>query len=942
MNVFKDYLGGKGEKNIAFKSGSLGSLKVDSSLPEEIDTTLKSISLPQAKKDNSCVNSFKKKENSALLLDFSRLFPKSIDESRLVKEEGGGEESKGRPLLEIYSQITTLFQMRHLKKTVIQRLSDFTFYIIDLAGKDEEKLEFYQEILGKFFYLISVDISLGEKLVPLSKNFDSSLQIIEREFAASLSLIKEKLECFKERHRKTGIQSFEQAMQTAIPYILAQLLITGVGTINYLLIPSLQKNFLHDIFSKKYAENYFYVLDCLWKSPQLCDQLAHLEAPTTPRAPTSIILKLSLSIQNLAPITNFNVQQMVLATALSALASHWRQRGSGSCFASSLTIGLLSSHLELCLKDFAQLIKSNKLSRTICHTVVDFPFLLTPNSSELHKKLFFTPEAKIVKKISEDSMENSGELFSEEDIEEEIEGKMEEAFIWEAPGIEKVCHFLAIESQEGVEAAIKILCCEKEEEGDSYGGVEATVGELLQQLVLYSKEKYSAENKDATVLFTQAALAYESQTCNLLVKAWESAIAGMTEGLDGGLIKQEIIKAVFKALIQCCREWKLEEGSVQIAYKLKEQLLDYIHLQYDLSMYLPPSTGREGVAGAFVLYDKIDNERIDNPLSFANFIQKALIAVAESLPLSPSQKNSLEKLLHYTKQRNFIINTLCAYCPESILEADPIREYKKMHYAPWVNFSGNLSKVALQVYFEEKSTKEIEKFMPANGLDLLKKIFLLKKKLVDRIEREEIKYIPVSTLGVHAFSLLLSHPSFSLEEKMNFNEWVEQKLLTAGRTVSEALLPLENLEKIIKYVKKYLLTPNKELLLDNYLAKIPQELSVKEWRSILAAFLESNEPCDAFAHRQRVCSLDTAFYRALPLRLKQLLEASAVQFADTNWQYGNFDLHFCFVVNPATGEVEMWEAYDDGSHLQAIDQQQWIVKKTWEFYSPYSCPSPKR
>ena len=79
--------------------------------------------------------------------------------------------------------------------------------------------------------------------------------------------------------------------------------------------------------------------------------------------------------------------------------------------------------------------------------------------------------------------------------------------------------------------------------------------------------------------------------------------------------------------------------------------------------------------------------------------------------------------------------------------------------------------------------------------------------------------------------------------------------------------------------------------------------------------------------------VDTWIYDNLPEFQKNYLVQSAISFADTNWIHRSSDIYFCFVVNPGTGELAMWESLDRGKTLKPLDQKPWLSNRTWEFFN---------
>ena len=59
-----------------------------------------------------------------------------------------------------------------------------------------------------------------------------------------------------------------------------------------------------------------------------------------------------------------------------------------------------------------------------------------------------------------------------------------------------------------------------------------------------------------------------------------------------------------------------------------------------------------------------------------------------------------------------------------------------------------------------------------------------------------------------------------------------------------------------------------------------------------------------------------------------LREPAGAIFADSNWGDAEHRVKYAMVVNPVSGEVEMWQMNEDGSGARRMDEDEW-VKKTW-------------
>jgi hypothetical protein len=823
---------------------------------------------------------------------------------------------ESRNPLEICYQLRCLFEslpqkILANKKHIVQFFCDLELH---MAEEDSDKKDF-MTLLGQLFYFANEDLPWLGKILAQQEDVIQVAKTIDQKFGIVVSKVKNKLRDLWVRQEKTKLQPADMALQTAFPFVLAKFLITNYGTVNFMLIPHLQEVFLNSDSNLKGCETHFSrILSCLWDTPELCVALSNLKPPRMARGPINMILKLSLSMSRFAPLTNFSSQQMVLATALSALTSHLRQGESGNCFAASLAIGLLSSQLKLCVKDFSDLIFHGKLSRTVGKVKIDFPFLLKPDYSSYAQKITLNAKGAILE------AQKKGRKLSQQFFQPKKETNIESSLLWRDPGIERICHALALIPEVDVKQVIEDWFVDKSTTK------EVTIEELIEGLIVRYQKKYPGENEEINALKERLALAYESQTRNLLLKAWESSLASMAEGGEGGEIRRSISEAIYSALAGFCRRLKL--GGVEHYLKeLYKTIFERIWLQYDFSMGLEKS-GDQLLQGAFVLHDQMTKKRYDNPKTFAVFIYD----IVEKSEFKNVKIREL--LLKYIETRDFIVDVIQHHHRESLIDGDPMRDYKKMQYTPWVMYCGNRSKAAMKVYFGKE--KKWEEMMPKDSVDLLTNILLFRKKTFDENGELALKFIPVSTIGMHAFSLSLLHPSLppmTLVEA-ELTQWIEKRLITVGIEVAGQIMTKDGLEKFIEFIKSGIVPERSRELFIDYVKQQTKEMTVYEWREIIRKFLSKEIVFNATSKRQWLRGIDMALFKALPKQDQKRIEQSAICFADTNWQHEGRSIYFCFACNPGSRYVELWECYEDGTHLELLDQSVWINGSTWEIYQP--------
>lgn len=114
--------------------------------------------------------------------------------------------------------------------------------------------------------------------------------------------------------------------------------------------------------------------------------------------------------------------------------------------------------------------------------------------------------------------------------------------------------------------------------------------------------------------------------------------------------------------------------------------------------------------------------------------------------------------------------------------------------------------------------------------------------------------------------------------------------------------------------------------------RIPQNLSIPEFRNALldiaASIREEEMGCkDKHWLGGVKTAIDNKIYKTLPQELKNKLVNSAIVVHDTNWMEGIHDLHFAFLVNPATSKIEMVEYNPDKMEIRFFGQSSWFPKK---------------
>lgn len=783
-------------------------------------------------------------------------------------------------------------------------------------------------MLGKL--ILVVDNHNKNELLSAIKDEITFIPWITTKFTEILTHSFRRLNELKHSHKKTGLQDPNVCFRNNLPVTLANLIISSTGRINFGILAEIANEMqTHHIFPQQYKQNLFRFLEDLKAKHNLREQFNSITGLGNEKAPASIVIRSCLKMKADEPITPLHAKRCAFA----ALASHLRQGSDGSCFATPLEIVLLSSRPELCLNDFSSLLEFNKLTRQTNRITRDFPFLLRMSGNRLEKII---------------SLSKQGRINPE---------TQPEGYLFEAPGIIAACRAIGINSPK--KAILEILQTHFNATEDSL--IKLSLKQLLEKLVLSAKSQECNNDVGIGTLFVRASFAYESQEVNPLLQVWENAIAGMAEPDETGMVLSAIIDSVLSTLkIQLKELYPSNNGLRKLMEKeISKELGERVHLQYDpVIASKEDSEDRRSKDGAFVLYDKHpknnlqDWVRVDNPHVFQDFIYQvvknskdALLQESKKMTSNESEivKRAMDKLGLFISTDYFIISALRQYYERNKEFPEPMKQYEDIKYAPWVTKSGNDFSKVIQVYFEAFNASKSIPFTPKNVKDLLIKVIDIGKSVKNH-EKEKLDHpphqlMPVRIQGVHAFNILLTHPSMAKiwNQSDAFSHWLNKKFLLPGKQTAEAALNPEAKSKVLQAIIKEIIPEEMEERVANVMNKFEDELPIREFREKIINLLSPLFTEEQITKEELCDQVDMLLLDNLPEKIKLRVKESALHFADTNWSDGIHDIHLCFLVNPGTGDLEIWAAYDDNQKFFPISKNQWISGKKWEFFIEVSC-----
>jgi hypothetical protein len=827
----------------------------------------------------------------------------------------------------LIEQLTDLYQLCQAKHPTsdasIKKILDFA---IDLAktamapsltesySHSNDVMNYTKHMLGRLIYLTNQNLSAVAKCIQ-TETPQNALIEIQNEFSVAIQNLSYQLQNYYAIHYETQLQSPELAFHTKIPSFIAEALLTDTGTINLGIIDLLAEKFLISDPPINHQVNLAYGLHLLQYSPQLRNEFEKIRRPSSPNMPSNDVIRAVLGLSPEIEITDLHAKQ----TILTALLSHIRQGEAGSCFATSLANEILSAHLAFCLKDLTQIIQESKLTRTIKGVCKDIPFIKSIPDEDLTKKI---------------SIDRKGYVITHH----KTQGPL-----WEAPGIQAACSSLAIKD---VRKAVQALTHSFPFADKSY---EIEIKEFIKMLCEYKTTLEPDKKAVIGTLYSQACFAFSAQTAQPLLKVWENAIANMAEAQEGGMIKTNILESILYALQFKLGEMKVPPSKMikQLLQEIKKNLYARIQLQYDPLVKDSSIDDQQLKAkGGFVLYHK--DQRFDNPQKFNLFLAEIIFQIskkAKTLNVTDEELKIINQffdvLLPYLQSDEFMTRVLVKYHPSNAVQlmVEP-HHYNNLKFTPWITRTGNNSKTVLEVYLEANQPIQTEKILSENLEERLNTIIKIGQRLSD-VEKDSYLINPNKSSqlripGWHTGCLILlgNHALMrAIKRDSSIEEWLEKFIKAPGKQVADSLMDSATRHQLLKQLSQSVLPnflPKDKLIIFDQLAKeLPENLSIKEYRnSLIQLCRKSPDLKPAFILDNMIRKLDTAIYQSLNPELKKHLENSALHLIDTNWCYNVHDIHLCAIVNPGTGELELWEAYSNSSHLTAINQKDWLQE--WE------------
>lgn len=776
----------------------------------------------------------------------------------------------------------------------------------------KEKFDDTNLLIGKVMHLVNSDPAHTVSLLDLN-NLSKSREAISAEFEVAMQQVDKRILDHEQSHSAYPFQNPHKAKETFFPVEFSKIIVTNSGRINVGILNFLCERYLtKDQTDHSFEIHLKFMLNLLRASPKLRSLVFQMQKPDSTSSAADVLIRVSLELSPTAVITDNDARR----TGLAALLSLLRQAESvGNCFATSIAIQMLSSHPMRCLKDFSELLQTGRLTRQWGYSKMTLPCFLHINSDQIDQPLSINEKGTLILKKA--------------------------AFpLWKLPGLQAACRAIGISDIEtAFNKAYPLLSKENAQKL-----LKVSLRSLLSALIEANIQ--SPEPKED--LLNRAILAFETEQQNLLLRMWESAIAGISEAREDSSMKTGIAKAILDQVQKQIKETSpdLAAKAESLLYLTQQILLRRIQPQFDPSIVLYQGAKKE--VGCFILYDRGQGQPPQQwkPILTAEAFQQLVIDVFKeayrqwSTPEKIAwQKPFFEKLEAYLISFGCLLNIIISYDSRNLTDPAFGRDINQLAHSPWRNHTGNFQENTLINYTGDLSLSGRRvTLIPDDAESLLTKLVQVGKRsseyVKSKLKENPLLPLPIVHTGHHAYSLLLGHPTLlaAWESTLTPKEWIEKYLLKPGQVIANSLATQDTRVKLIQFVASNLITKAGQLEFFKQVQMVHKDSPVRDFRNNLVTLIQ-RLPAASVTNRDYVArNVDTFLCeQALPEAQRALLHETAVHFADTNWTFGEHNIHYGFQVNPGTGQLDVWKIADDSSKMEAIPQPKYEKQDSWKY-----------
>jgi len=889
-------------KVVQILSGSNPPESVLQQLNWKLDAKLESISLEEVSRSflihapRSLLIHQKKKELVPYAFDESTLTHASVlTDPSLLKEN----------LKELSGTIQSLISKKDLAEEDREFSENFLDYLLE-----NEKFTDHERYLQMGMFLYCLDHQSKKVLKKIRKLPPEKIEhIVRLKFFKVLKKKIDHLNAIMTTDQSQALFDPGVDVKTQIPVETAKFLIASNGRFNLGLIPlmkTLFKNKQAPLLN--YEINFQNTLQLIENSKEMREQISSTLKPLSKNMLSNHVIRTTLNL----PFTHKVTDSDAVKCLLVALLSHLRQENSRSCFTTAIASSILRSNPEQCIQDLQSLLRNSHLTRTVDGVKHHVSFLLHLGKTALDTAI---------------TLDRNGH------INPSTKGSKK---IWESNVYLTVCQ--ALEIRQPKQFSLDFL----REKLDRHDHLEITIDDLLKEMSRFASRTVFDGNPSEGELNLLANLAFEANIMNPLLKVWENAIAGISER---GISKSFFGFYFFSSIIASIRDHLNQkypdqpEGNKSLCRLLFDEIKDEFVYLYDPSIS-PKEWMIGGEEGGFVLYNKNGCENLSDWHQIKNGDQLQLFINAKVKKLLSSKElgKTFKEMKRYCQSKAFIPDIIKRFQNSIVGKVETSPLALPYFGEPWLVRSGYDARRIIDTYFDSRKDIDSIQINPMNAQHLLKKLIKIHRNFSDDMKRafqdDPFMLKPMRILNLHACCLMPGHPSFRLtweSEELSPEVWIEEQLIKPGMEIANSQVTDEMKEKLIAYAQEEI--PKKKWSkFEKFLKNGPSSSSVQAFRQRMADAISKFQDLHLKPLEVYKLEIDHVLFYSLSEARQADLKQSAVHFADSNLHERDHDLHYCFILNPGSGAVEVWEIKDDNSSLHPLDQGVITEDETWEIF----------
>lgn len=756
------------------------------------------------------------------------------------------------------------------------------------------------KLLGIIAYF--ADNSSNQLLSMIDPNsYDQTIQKLEERFNSDMLQERKALDnrCLFEA--QTGMFQYDLVRGFHLPKVMAQVLITSSGFLNIGLGDYLQTVLFDKTKTLHYQETIAHAIQLLKEQTSLQNRLLQIQAPATPGYRSETIIRATLNLDPAVPVNNVHAKIVGLAAFFSKL----HQGPIGSCFATNVGMEVQIQRPDKFLDDIAALLQNDKLVRTVDGKPRDIAYVLDATN---------------------DALTTAFEVDTEGNIASEVNICSSHSFV-------NACIQMGISEESSTSAIQQALA--------TLAGTKSTLKTTPLKIIETIARQHFRQ--DIMTKIDLGKVGFCAIDNSLVLRAWEELIAAMAEMRKHSYVRSQILKSVAGTLESVLKPTSTAEKRVNALFRntFINTMNEKLDLRYDPSTSVDEtskvsSDGKSNFDAAFVLFNEAGKEVL-TPDDFRNVILEDIEIAGKSCATrvasdeKPLLQRTINKVIEYVKTNAFLQQEIQNFDPDNRKLRDPLANWEQLAGIPWRAQYGDDPMEVLDIYFNQSTPLEPLQFTPQNAQDLMMIVISIAKQLQQKLHYldQPIDETFAMESPQHAFEFIPEHPTMAaiVKDPRDARTFVTEYVQKQGRIS----MPLtEDLRQaIITQAANCFKTNAEKERFYSKVEKINVYDTVNAFIEVILDIIKYLLPTALTEHKRNAEYLirRTVLEHAVRTKSVEALKPFIVHFADTNWNDGDHNIHFCFF--PHEGRVYFGTVYDDGTNLQMMDQDEWVNNQQW-------------